>query len=76
MKPGEMMTITREEGATYSVVFGNLFADKLGPDEALASLAQVLFGGCDPAKPHFLWDAKSRIEWEKNLAKPLDEIPS
>lgn len=71
MKPVEMISVTKAaEGETYTVVMGSLFAACLGPDEALACVAQALFGEKSD-RPHFLRDAENQIAWgERELAKP------
>lgn len=73
MKPGEMMTITRaEEGGHYIVTLANLYSQELGPDEALACLAQSLFGDMGTT-PQFLWSAEKHIDFHKSLARHRDE---
>lgn len=68
MIPGEVLTVECTDANGFTVRLGDLFADHLTFDEALASVASALVPkGCE--RPAFLQTAEEHERWSRSLQR-------
>lgn len=68
MTTGLRIELLEPEPGTFTVIVGDLFADNLGRDEALAVVAGALF--CNTKAPPFLKTYREWSFWDERYRQP------